>query len=496
MEDLNANNNIQKLYTSICSIINKARSNAYKAINFAMVVSYWSIGQQIVEDEQQGNTRAEYGKAVLKELSKKLTAEYGKGYDESNLRYMRLFYQTFPICDTLRHELTWSHYKMLLRVKDKTARIWYMNEAAEQTWSTRQLDRQISVLYYERLLASQDKKSVKTVLNEKTPQENAEDAAKVLDIAAENASEMVSVSEIPATEISEAVEDVADVSAVAQAKTDSKNAIPEQPISVQEPEVSEEGETLIASAVENLKNADESEAGENGQADFSQKQTAQTAKTETAKKGASLTVHDERTEKVADVSVQKTAAEGAEIKAVSENAVEMTMANVTTANITSSNSQTASAVGSNYQSMLANQIQNNAPEFVKAGSIVLRDNNQGTINLILHPESLGNVKVSLQLTDKVIAGQIVVQSQEAYNAFRDSIDSLKQAFAQNGFDTANFNLAMGGDMMNGNGGNHEGRADAPFVANRAYGDYAESADMAASSLADYAGGTDGVDIVA
>ena len=75
MEDLNANNNIQKLYTSICSIINKARSNAYKAINFAMVVSYWSIGQQIVEDEQQGNTRAEYGKAVLKELSKKLTAE-------------------------------------------------------------------------------------------------------------------------------------------------------------------------------------------------------------------------------------------------------------------------------------------------------------------------------------------------------------------------------------------------------------------------------------
>ena len=167
MEDLDANNNIQKLYTSICSIINKARSNAYKAVNFAMVVSYWSIGQQIVEDEQQGNTRAEYGKAVLKELSKKLTAEYGKGYDESNLRYMRLFYQAFPICDTLRHELTWSHYKMLLRVKDKTARIWYMNEAAEQTWSTRQLDRQISVLYYERLLASQDKKSVKIEANKK-----------------------------------------------------------------------------------------------------------------------------------------------------------------------------------------------------------------------------------------------------------------------------------------------------------------------------------------
>ena len=106
-----------------------------------MVTSYWSIGQLIVEDEQNGNERAEYGKAVLEGLSKKLTAEFGKGFDESNLRYMRLFYQTFKNCDTLRHELTWSHYRMLLRVKDETARNWYMNEAANQTWSTRQLDR-------------------------------------------------------------------------------------------------------------------------------------------------------------------------------------------------------------------------------------------------------------------------------------------------------------------------------------------------------------------
>lgn len=167
MKETDIDNNIQKLYANICSIINKARSSAYKAVNFAMVISYWSIGQQIVEDEQHGASRAEYGKAVLKELSKKLMAKYGKGYDESNLRYMRMFYQTFPICDTLRHELTWSHYKMLLRVKDETARIWYMNEAAEQTWSTRQLDRQISVLYYERLLVSQDKKSVQIEAKEK-----------------------------------------------------------------------------------------------------------------------------------------------------------------------------------------------------------------------------------------------------------------------------------------------------------------------------------------
>ncbi len=95
----------------------------------------------IVEDEQNGNERAEYGKAVLEELSKKLTAEFGKGFDEINLRYMRLFYQTFKNCDALRHELSWSHYRMLLRVKDETARNWYMNEVANQTWSTRQLDR-------------------------------------------------------------------------------------------------------------------------------------------------------------------------------------------------------------------------------------------------------------------------------------------------------------------------------------------------------------------
>ncbi len=152
--------NFLNLYKSISSILKNARENAYKAVNFAMVTSYWSIGKLIVEDEQNGNARAEYGKAVLEQLSEKLTAEFGKGFDTSNLRYMRLFYNTFPICDTLRHELSWSHYRMLLRVKDEKARNWYMNEAADQTWSTRQLDRQISVLYYERLLSSQDKESV------------------------------------------------------------------------------------------------------------------------------------------------------------------------------------------------------------------------------------------------------------------------------------------------------------------------------------------------
>ncbi len=92
--------------------------------------------------------------------SQRLTKEFGKGFDESNLRYMRLFYKTFPICDTLRHELSWSHYRRLISVENSEARMWYMNEAADSVWSTRQLDRQISTLYYDRLLASQNKQVV------------------------------------------------------------------------------------------------------------------------------------------------------------------------------------------------------------------------------------------------------------------------------------------------------------------------------------------------
>lgn len=152
--------NMEELYASIRGILATARKKAYSAVNFAMVESYWQIGQQIVENEQRGETRADYGKGVLKELAVRLTAEFGKGFDESNLRYMRLFYRCFPICDTLRHELTWSHYRKLISVENKQARLWYMNEAADGVWSTRQLDRQISTLYYERLLASRDKAPV------------------------------------------------------------------------------------------------------------------------------------------------------------------------------------------------------------------------------------------------------------------------------------------------------------------------------------------------
>ena len=150
------------LYGAIRKVLETARQSAYKAVNFAMVQAYWQIGRLIVEDEQKGEVRAEYGKRVLAELAERLTADFGKGFDASNLRYMRLFYQAFPKCDALRHELSWTHYRLLLRVENQDARDWYMNEAAAENWSSRELERQISVLYYDRMLLSADKQSTKT----------------------------------------------------------------------------------------------------------------------------------------------------------------------------------------------------------------------------------------------------------------------------------------------------------------------------------------------
>ena len=148
---------MEQLFERIRSILTSARQRAYSAVNFAMVDSYWLIGQTIVEHEQHGEPRAGYGKRLLKELASKLTTEFGKGLDERELRKMRQFYLVFKKRDTLRPELTWSHYRRLISIEDEQIRLWYMNEAANAVWSTRQMDRQISTLYYERLMASRDK---------------------------------------------------------------------------------------------------------------------------------------------------------------------------------------------------------------------------------------------------------------------------------------------------------------------------------------------------
>lgn len=150
-------NNLNALVEPIAQIIEQARGQVRQAVNSAMVHSYWHIGQMIVEHEQQGASRAEYGTQQLQALSTQLTERLGKGFDVRNLRNMRAFYQTFPIRDALRTELSWTHYRSLLRIDNPSARQWYLQEAISQNWSARALDRQISKLYYERLLASQDK---------------------------------------------------------------------------------------------------------------------------------------------------------------------------------------------------------------------------------------------------------------------------------------------------------------------------------------------------
>ena len=142
------------LLDELRSLIIQSRQQASRSINTIQVQTYWQIGRHIIEFEQGGQTRAVYGKNLLTNLANALTGEFGKGFDASNLRYMRLFYQAFPNCDALRHELSWTHYRLLLRVDTPEARLWYVREAATQNWSTRVLERQISSLYYDRLLSS------------------------------------------------------------------------------------------------------------------------------------------------------------------------------------------------------------------------------------------------------------------------------------------------------------------------------------------------------
>lgn len=140
------------LFLSVKEIINQSRERVFRMANSTLLISYWQIGQLIVEDEQKGNERAEYGKFVLKNLSKKLTLEFGKGFDYTNLSNMRKFYKTFPILDAVRQQLSWTHYRLLLNI-DSTAKInYYIEESIQNNWSSRDLKRQINSLAYERVL--------------------------------------------------------------------------------------------------------------------------------------------------------------------------------------------------------------------------------------------------------------------------------------------------------------------------------------------------------
>ncbi len=191
-----------RLYKKIKNILEEARSKTYRTVNFIMVKTYWNIGRLIVEEEQKGKAKAEYGKYLIKELSEKLTKDFGHGYSQPNLRRMRLFYCRFPIrsavrseLDEIEHniinhsqrdeskfivenvlypELSWTHYRLLLKINNEIVCNFYIKECIENNWSTRQLERQINSFLYERLLMSKEKQAVLKYANkqEKSTQVN------------------------------------------------------------------------------------------------------------------------------------------------------------------------------------------------------------------------------------------------------------------------------------------------------------------------------------
>ncbi len=177
MEDISPVTN-RDIYSEIKETLLASRSQAYSAVNYAMVYAYWHIGRIIVEHEQNGSLRAEYGKGILQDVSERLQQEFGNGFSVRNLQQMKKFYNIFPNTNALRSQLTWTHYRLLLRVDDEAARNWYLEESIRSGWSSRQLERQISTLYYDRLLASREKAPVIDEANDLTKPFAAEEFIK------------------------------------------------------------------------------------------------------------------------------------------------------------------------------------------------------------------------------------------------------------------------------------------------------------------------------
>ena len=150
----------KSFYHDIKSILQTARDNAYKSVNFIMVEAYWNIGKKIVEVEQNGETKAKYGSKLISELSKQLTVDFGSGFSARNIRNMRQLYNCFPIWQTVSAKLSWNHYLLILKIENEKAKDYYIQETIASNWSVRALERQINSLYYERLISSQEKQLV------------------------------------------------------------------------------------------------------------------------------------------------------------------------------------------------------------------------------------------------------------------------------------------------------------------------------------------------
>lgn len=174
-----------KIITDIQHIVRQAQQNVYRSINQTMVQAYWLVGKRIVEEEQGGESKAVYGKGVIKNLSEALQQEFGKGFSERNIENMRAFYLQYPIPQTLSAEsqtpefqLSWSHYQMLLRIENKEERAFYEIEAAQNNWSLRELKRQFDSALYLRLALSTDKAGIKKLGQEGQIIEMSQNAVK------------------------------------------------------------------------------------------------------------------------------------------------------------------------------------------------------------------------------------------------------------------------------------------------------------------------------
>jgi predicted nuclease of restriction endonuclease-like (RecB) superfamily len=172
--------NQSDFYNKVANLLKEARKSVVQTVNKTMVYTYYEIGRMIVEEEQNGNERAAYGKQILKELSKRLTTEFEKGFSQRNLEQMRQFYLTYSKTQTLSAEfnLSWSHYLKLMRIDNEDERRYYQIEAYENNWSLRELQRQFDSALYERLVLSRDKKSIKELSEKGQVVEDPKDSIK------------------------------------------------------------------------------------------------------------------------------------------------------------------------------------------------------------------------------------------------------------------------------------------------------------------------------
>lgn len=179
VENENVDVSLNGFINEVKEIINAARANAVRSVDFCRVQMYWSIGKRIFEKEQQGKERAEYGKYLIRNLAKGIEPEYGSGFSVRQLEMCRQFYRLYPIANALRSQLNWTQYRMLIQIPDPDKREYYELEAVNECWTGRQLERQINSMLYERLLLSNDKESILAVARKErvpeTPQELIKD---------------------------------------------------------------------------------------------------------------------------------------------------------------------------------------------------------------------------------------------------------------------------------------------------------------------------------